>query len=203
MARCPEGTCLGAAAPLAPPPGPDPALPQAPPVPPLTPPSDTDPVPPQAPHAPGAVVAEPAAHAEDAGTLPHQHGRLRVRGARACHPPHPQHRDWLLKPCPRPAHPAPTSPRSSGPGCRTLQARGQGLWAAGPLPTSFLPPSRLSPGTEHPGQPLPVQGRVLASVFGHGCPSASAPAVAWSLSPRRPCFCVHWPPGLSRACHLF
>ena len=86
-----------------------------------------------------------------------------------------------------PRSPCTHLPRLLQPGCWTLQARGQGLWAAGPLTTSFLPPSRLSPGTEHPGHPLPMQGRELASVFGHGCPSASARPVAWSLSPRRPC----------------
>ena len=52
----------------------------------------------QAPHATGAVVAESAADAEDAGALPHQHGGLRVWGAGARHTPHLEHRQRFLRP---------------------------------------------------------------------------------------------------------
>lgn len=60
----------------------------------------------QAPHATGAVVAESAADAEDAGALPHQHGGLRVWGAGACHTPHLEHRQRFLRP---PSPPFPLS----------------------------------------------------------------------------------------------
>lgn len=132
-------------------------------------------------------MAEPATHAEDAGALPHQHGRLRVRGAGARHPPHPQHRNRLLKPrpCPAPAcarlppHPPPRPHFGAWAAAAwSLRAGGRGVHpGSGTLtaPVSACCPLGSSPGQSTLGTHFPAQGYVGASALGHRRPSASVP----------------------------